>query len=68
MKGIGILCVAAVSVLAGCATSLAPGDDFNDWTQPTAYGSTREQRSVEVANQAAPASFAQASQPDRVHP
>lgn len=36
MTGIQILSVAALLNLAGCTTSLAPGDDFNDWTKPTA--------------------------------
>ena len=46
MKHTRLLFLAATLALAGCATSLAPSDNFNDWTNSTAYHHYQESRTA----------------------
>lgn len=46
MKHTRLLFLVAALSLTGCATSLAPGDDFNDWTNSTAYHHYQSQRGM----------------------
>ena len=68
MKSIrlGLVISVATLVTAGCATSLAPSESFNDWTNSAAYHHYSEQRSV--ATRTVPASLARAPGRENVRP
>ncbi len=38
--------IAAALITAGCATSLGPSDNFNDWTNSASYRHYQEPRST----------------------
>ena len=46
MKNARLLFVVAALAITGCATSLAPSDNFNDWTNPVAYNHYQQPRSA----------------------
>jgi hypothetical protein len=66
MKSIRLVVISVAALLAaGCATSLAPNENFNDWTSAS-YHHYSEPRSG-VATQA-PSSLAKAPGRENVHP
>jgi len=46
MKQTRLLFLVAALGLTGCATSLAPSDNFNDWTNSVAYQHYQQPRSA----------------------
>ena len=50
MKTSHLLLIAAALITAGCATSLAPSDNFNDWTEPVAYRQHQPARASALAS------------------
>jgi len=46
MKQTRLLFLVAALGLTGCATSLAPSDNFNDWTNAVAYQHYQQPRSA----------------------
>lgn len=46
MKNARLLFVVAALAITGCATSLAPSDNFNDWSNSTAYHHYQQPRSA----------------------
>ena len=46
MKYTRLLYLVTALALTGCATSLAPSDDFNDWTNSVAYHHYQQPRSA----------------------
>ena len=48
MKHTRLLFLVAALGLTGCATSLAPSDNFNDWTNSVAYQHYQQPRSAVV--------------------
>ena len=44
MKNARFLFIAAALAITGCATSLAPTDNFNDWTNSAGYHHYQESR------------------------
>ena len=68
MRSIRLLISVATLLMAGCATSLAPSDNFNDWTNSAIYRQYPEQRGSGVATQPAPSSLAKAPARENVHP
>lgn len=68
MKSIRLVAISFAALLAaGCATSLAPSESFNDWTNSAAYHHYSEPRSG-VAMQTTPSSLAKAPGKEPVHP
>ena len=53
---------------AGCATSLAPSEDFNDWTNAAIYRHYQEPRGSATATAAVRSSLAKAPSPEGVRP
>ena len=49
MKSTRLLLIAATLMMAGCATSLAPSDNFNDWTNSASYRRYQEPRGAVAA-------------------
>lgn len=45
MKSTRLLLIVAALITAGCATSLGPSDNFNDWTNSASNHHYQEQRS-----------------------
>jgi hypothetical protein len=67
MKSIRLVAISVAALLAaGCATSLAPSENFNNWTNSASYHHYSEPRSG-VATQT-PASLAKAPGREDVHP
>ena len=50
MKTTRLLLIAATVITAGCATSLAPSGNFNDWTDPVAYRHHQPERASALAS------------------
>ena len=46
MKSARFLFVVAALAITGCATSLAPTDNFNDWTNEASYPHYQQPRSA----------------------
>ena len=46
MKQTRLLFLVAALALTGCATSLAPTDNFNDWTNSAAYHHYQQSRTA----------------------
>ena len=46
MKSARFLFVVTALAITGCATSLAPTDNFNDWTNSASYHNYQQPRSV----------------------
>jgi hypothetical protein len=46
MKSTRLFLIVAALITAGCATSLAPSDNFNDWTNSASYRRYQEPRST----------------------
>ena len=46
MKSTRLFLVIATLITAGCATSLAPSDNFNDWTSSASYPHYQQPRST----------------------
>jgi PBP1b-binding outer membrane lipoprotein LpoB len=46
MKSTRLSLIIAALITAGCATSLAPSDNFNDWTNSASYRPYQEPRST----------------------
>ncbi len=46
MKNARLLVVIAALAITGCATSLAPSDNFNDWTNSASYHHYQQPRAV----------------------
>lgn len=46
MKSTRLLLIVAALITAGCATSLGPSDNFNDWTNSASYHHYQEPRST----------------------
>ena len=46
MKNARLLLVIAALAITGCATSLAPSDNFNDWTNSASYHHYQQPRSA----------------------
>ena len=46
----GILFIVVALITAGCATSLAPTDNFHDWSNPVAYHHYQPQKVRAVAS------------------
>ena len=46
MKNVRLLFVVAALAVTGCATSLAPSDNFNDWTNSASYHHYQQPRSA----------------------
>jgi len=67
MKSIRLVAISVAALLAaGCATSLAPSENFNNWTNAASYHHYSEPRSG-VATQT-PASLAKAPGSQNAHP
>jgi uncharacterized lipoprotein YmbA len=49
MKSTRLLLIVATLTMAGCATSLGPSDNFNDWTNSASYRHTQEPRGAVAA-------------------
>ena len=67
MKSTRLFLIVAALITAGCATSLAPSESFNDWTNSAIYHHYSEQR-ISVAAQTVPSSLAKAPGKENVHP
>ena len=54
MKSTRLLLIVATLITAGCATSLGPSDNFNDWTNSAGYHHYQQPRSsvASIARQA----------------
>ncbi|HVG04628.1 MAG TPA: hypothetical protein VM937_06765 [Burkholderiaceae bacterium] len=48
MKNARFIVVIAALAITGCATSFAPGDNFNDWTNSASYHHYQQPRAVAV--------------------
>ena len=48
MKSARLFLIVAALITAGCATSLAPSDNFNDWTNDASYQHYQQPRSTVV--------------------
>ena len=46
MKTTRLFLIVAALITAGCATSLAPSDNFNDWTNSASYHHYQQPRST----------------------
>ncbi len=46
MKGTRLLFLIAALAVTGCATSLAPSDNFNDWANSASYHHYQQPRSA----------------------
>ena len=46
MKSTRLLFLVAALAMTGCATSLGPSDNFNDWTNSASYHNYQQPRSV----------------------
>ena len=46
MKRINLVFFVAALALSGCATSLGPSDNFNDWTNSAAYHHYQQPRAA----------------------
>ena len=46
MKSTRLLLIVTALITAGCATSLGPSDNFNDWTNSASYRHHQEPRST----------------------
>ena len=46
MKSTRLLLIVAALITAGCATSLGPSDNFNDWTDSASYRHYQETRAA----------------------
>lgn len=46
MKQINLVFFVAALALTGCATSLGPSDNFNDWTNSAAYHHYQQNRTA----------------------
>jgi hypothetical protein len=46
MKSTRLFLIVAALITAGCATSLAPSDNFNNWTNSASYRHYQEPRST----------------------
>ena len=69
MKSTRLLISATAALLiTGCATSLAPSENFNDWTNSALHRQYPEQRGSEVATQTTPSSLAKAPGKENIHP
>ena len=49
MKSTRLVSIVAALITAGCATSLGPSDNFNDWTNSGSYRHYQEPRSTVAA-------------------
>ncbi len=49
MKSTRLFFIAVTLITTGCATSLAPSDNFNDWTNSVSYRHYQEPRSAVAA-------------------
>ena len=49
MRSTRLLFIVATLTMAGCATSLGPSDNFNDWTNSASYHHYQEPRSAVAA-------------------
>ena len=49
MKSTRLLLIVAALITAGCATSLGPSDNFNDWTNSASYRHYQQPRSTVAA-------------------
>ena len=49
MNSTRLLVIAGTLMTAGCATSLGPSDNFNDWTNSASYHHYQEPRSAVAA-------------------
>jgi hypothetical protein len=67
MKSIRLVVISVAALLAaGCATSLAPNENFNEWSNSASYHHYSQPRSG-VTTQA-PSSLAKAPGRENVHP
>ena len=48
MKSARLFLIVAALITAGCATSLAPSDNFNDWTNSASYHHYQSRSTVAV--------------------
>ena len=48
MKNVRLLFVVAALAVTGCATSLAPSDNFNEWTNSASYHHYQQPQAVAV--------------------
>lgn len=49
MKSTRLLLIVGTLAMAGCATSLGPSDNFNDWTNSASYHHYQQPRSAVAA-------------------
>jgi PBP1b-binding outer membrane lipoprotein LpoB len=68
MKSNRLLISVIALLITGCATSLAPSENFNDWTNSALHRQYPEQRGSEVGTQTTPSSLAQAPGKESIHP